>query len=210
MEDKTAADGNTITRRRSPKGERRRESILDATLEVFSSTGYNSSSMADIAKIAGITTAGVLHHFPNKLSLLMAVLERQDIETHKQISVIREEITLDGLMDYLLALMTYSAQSYALTLAFNLLNTESLAEDHPAWQWYQERYDRVHASADHEFRLLIEKGEVRADIDAKMVRTEMFAVMDGLQIQWLRRPDNVDLVASLKMYLLRLADFLRP
>ncbi|WP_208951083.1 TetR/AcrR family transcriptional regulator [Rahnella sp. ChDrAdgB13] len=214
MDDRTTDDATAVvdhvTRRRSPKGERSRGIIVDAALNIFSSTGYNNSSISDIAKIAGISTPGVLHHFPNKLSLLMAVLERQDVETREQIAAISEANTLDSMMKYLLALITYSAQSYAMTLVFNQLNTESLAEDHPAWLWYQQRYDMLHASADREFRELIDKGEVRADIDVKMVRNEIFAVMDGLQIQWLRRPGNVDLVAGFKMYLSRLTEYLRP
>ena len=64
--------------RRAPKGEKRREELLDAALQVFSLEGYSGASVAKVAAIVGISVAGVLHHFPSKISLLMGVLQRRD------------------------------------------------------------------------------------------------------------------------------------
>ncbi|MNH46770.1 hypothetical protein D3C79_1096930 [compost metagenome] len=50
---------------------------------------------------------------------------------------------------------------------------------------------------------------MRKDIDAKALATEIFAVMDGLQIQWLRAPDQVDVEAVFDAYLLRLASCIK-
>ncbi|NAT18189.1 TetR/AcrR family transcriptional regulator, partial [Pseudomonas syringae pv. actinidifoliorum] len=71
--------GTPVTRqRRAPKGEKRREELLDAALQVFSLEGYTGASVAKVAAIVGISVAGLLHHFPSKISLLMGVLERRD------------------------------------------------------------------------------------------------------------------------------------
>uniref|UniRef100_UPI0013CE7FF6 TetR/AcrR family transcriptional regulator n=1 Tax=Pseudomonas viridiflava TaxID=33069 RepID=UPI0013CE7FF6 len=65
-------------RRRAPKGDMRRKALLDAATIVFARNGYSSASMRDVATLAGITTVGLLHHFPNKEALLSALLERRD------------------------------------------------------------------------------------------------------------------------------------
>lgn len=46
--------------RRAPKGEKRREELLDAAQQVFSLEGHSGASMAQVAAIVGISVAGLL------------------------------------------------------------------------------------------------------------------------------------------------------
>ncbi len=46
--------------RRAPKGEKRREELLEAALQVFSLEGCSGGSMALMAAIVGILVAGLL------------------------------------------------------------------------------------------------------------------------------------------------------
>jgi hypothetical protein len=50
----------------------------------------------------------------------------------------------------------------------------------------------------------IEVGEIRNTIHPERIATEIISVMDGLQIQWLRSPDTVDIIACFDDYLDRL------
>lgn len=52
--------------------------ILDAAKKVFAARGFRGGSLNDVAVLAGYTRAGLLHHFPSKESLLLALLERRD------------------------------------------------------------------------------------------------------------------------------------
>lgn len=67
------------TRRRLPAGERR-EQILRAAMEVFAERGYQEASMAEIARMAGITPAVIYDHFSSKAELQITLLERQTEE----------------------------------------------------------------------------------------------------------------------------------
>lgn len=191
--------------RRAPKGEKRREELLDAALQVFSLEGYSGASMGQVASIVGISLAGLLHHFPNKISLLMGVLELRDKVNQKIADEVRsEEKSLSGLLGSLRAINRSNATAPGVVRAFTILNTESMVEGHPAWSWFQERYERIHVRLIGQFAELVEMGEVRADVDLPGLVQEILAMMDGLQIQWLRFPEKVDLVARFDSYMARI------
>lgn len=65
-------------RRRSAEASRAR--ILDSAAGAFARGGYNGASLDRIAQHAGLTTAGVLHHFASKQEVLAALLGSRDDE----------------------------------------------------------------------------------------------------------------------------------
>lgn len=191
-------------RRRAPKGEMRRAALLDAATLIFARNGYSSASMKDVAQLAGITTVGLLHHFPNKEALLHALLERRDQRVVSRFSELTMEMTLEGFIKFVRMSMSFSVQDAAECQAAMVLNTESLSEAHPAFDWYKTRFHITHQHARGHLQALIEAGEVRPDIDVKALAQEIFSVMDGVQIQWLRAPEDVDVMAVFEGYLRRL------
>ncbi len=195
--------GAGVTRqRRAPKGEKRREELLDAALQVFSLEGYTGASVAKVAAIVGISVAGLLHHFPSKISLLMGVLQRRDEVNGRIAAEVRtEENTLTGLLGGLQAINRSNATAPGVVRAFSILNTESLLDNQPAYEWFQTRYERIHAHLLKQFSELVERGEVRADVDLDVLIQQILSMMDGLQIQWLRFPERVDLVKSFDAYI---------
>lgn len=56
----------------------RRLAILDEAIQIIGEQGYRGSSINDLAKRCGLTTAGLLHHFGSKDGLLIALLEERD------------------------------------------------------------------------------------------------------------------------------------
>jgi len=59
---------------RLPRDERRAQ-LLTAALEIFSTSGYHTAAMDDIAERAGVTKPVLYQHFPSKLDLYLAVLD---------------------------------------------------------------------------------------------------------------------------------------
>lgn len=195
--------------RRAPKGEKRREELLDAALQVFSLEGYTGASMAQVAGIVGISVAGLLHHFPSKSSLLMGVLERRDEVSQRIADEVRAEKTLSGLLGSLRAINRSNATAPGVVRAFTILNAESLLDNQPAWAWFQKRYQTIHARMLGQLTELVELGEVRGDVDLPGLIQEILAMMDGLQIQWLRFPEQVDLVERFDVYIARVERAIR-
>ncbi|HWU33482.1 MAG TPA: TetR/AcrR family transcriptional regulator [Marmoricola sp.] len=54
----------------------RRQQLLGAALEVFVAQGYHGAAMDDIADRAGVSKPVLYQHFPGKLELYLALLDR--------------------------------------------------------------------------------------------------------------------------------------
>ena len=69
--------------------EDRKQMILNAAMKVFSESGYNGSSVDDIASEAGISKGAIYWHFKNKDDLFKSLLEYW---TKEQFTVFKENI----------------------------------------------------------------------------------------------------------------------
>jgi len=167
--------------------------VLGAALRAIASTGYRGSALAAIAADAGLTTTGLLHHFPSKEHLLVAVLAERDRLDGAQFQL----AGFQGLaaLDRLAELVQHNAMVPGLVQAYTVLMGESVGEDHPAREWFRERYPRRRGNIAAALRAGIESGEIRAEVDCDAVAAEIIAMMDGLQVQWVLNPDQVDMAA---------------
>ena len=68
-------DGSGESRARLPRVERRAQ-LLEAAREVFVAHGYHSAGMDDIAVRAGVSKPVLYQHFPGKLDLYLALLDK--------------------------------------------------------------------------------------------------------------------------------------
>ena len=57
------------------RSEETRTKIMDSAVKLFSSRGYNASSVDDICKEAGISKGAFYHHFESKQMLFLALLD---------------------------------------------------------------------------------------------------------------------------------------
>lgn len=62
------------------KGDDRKQRILAVAERLLARNGWRNTSLAQIAKEAGVTPAGLLHHFESKEQLLNAVLDARDAD----------------------------------------------------------------------------------------------------------------------------------
>src|SRR3954449_1536100 len=72
------SDVQTSAPRRSPRLPRtaRRVQLLAAAQEVFVAQGYHAAAMDEIAETAGVSKPVLYQHFPSKLDLYLALLDR--------------------------------------------------------------------------------------------------------------------------------------
>jgi AcrR family transcriptional regulator len=181
------------------KGRARREDIIKAAVTVYGEAGYHGSSLREIAKRVGITHAGLLYYFPTKESLLAAVLERRDVEDTE-----REQLAAPAglaVLRHFVALAEHNVNHPGIVDLYSRLAAEAISVDHPAHEYFVRHYRLARESVLGSFRALADSGELREHVDPELAGLTFIALMDGLQVQWLTTPDDVDLVGSLRFYL---------
>lgn len=183
------------------KGGRRREQILTAAVELFGEVGYRGTSLRDIAQRVGITHPGLLYHFHSKQELLSAVLARRDDSDAITFGLSDQS---EGGRDYVqrvLALAEHNSTTPGMIELFATLSAESTDPDHPAHDFFKQRYDKVVASFQTMFDQLAAEGQLRDGIDTDGLGVLFTALMDGLQVQWLYSPDAVKVPDLLRTHL---------
>ncbi|WP_285729243.1 TetR/AcrR family transcriptional regulator [Nocardiopsis sp. ATB16-24] len=173
----------------------RREQILRTAADAFASQGFHNTSLADIAAMLDITPAGVLHHFGSKTDLLTAVLELRDDD---------EPAPSGGrMLDHLVTTAERNASRPGATRLYTVLSAESATDDHPAQEWFRDRYTVLRGQIEEAVLERLgpghreEAGTPGPDghTPARAAATAIIAVMDGLQVQWLLDSEAVDMAA---------------
>jgi AcrR family transcriptional regulator len=67
------------------------ENILSAAHRLFVQQGYTATSMRQVAEAAGIGKATIYHHFPDKQSILAALLGRNIARMDEALQLVRAE-----------------------------------------------------------------------------------------------------------------------
>lgn len=181
-----------------PKGIARREAIVAVATDYFGRVGYQGATMLQIAAACEISRAGLLHHFPTKESLLEAVLARRDEVDHERTTVASP--TEDGLaaLVSLVATAELNATKPTIVNLFAVLSAEAGDPGHPAHDYFVRRYQRSRASLREALEQARAYGHLASEVDPEDLATEIIAVMDGLQVQWLLAPDQIDMAALLR------------
>lgn len=165
----TATDAPTP--RRYANGVARRGSILDAAQSLLVDSGFGGMTMRRIAAAAGLSTPGLLRHFADKDAVLFALIERFEAR-----------FTGADAIDPV-ALAQRNAATPGYVELFTRLAGEATAAAHPAHAYFRDRYERLRG---YEMRTLSPDDAAR-----------FLAGWDGLQLQSLYAPTEVDVVAHL-------------
>lgn len=181
------------------RGVQRRRQIVAAAATVFAELGYSGGSIRTIAERVGSSPATLLQHFGSKEGLLAAVLE--DWGSRSRPAQVSEETGINW-FTRLPTVMQYNIENRGLVQLFVTMASEASNPEHPAYDFIKQRYDTIVDEVTAHFREAIEAGQFRSMTDAEITaetRT-LFAVMDGLELQWLVDP-TVDLAGIFGRYL---------
>ncbi|MFD4510219.1 TetR/AcrR family transcriptional regulator [Streptomyces sp. NPDC058457] len=186
-------------RLRLPAAQRRRQ-IVEVTRRLIAERGFWGLSMQDVADGCGLTVQGLLHHVGSKDGLLASVLEHAEIEDALQLAVQLgtgdSDLTGDpvdgtapGVVDLpqvCAAIVRRNAVQPEIVRLHAVLAAESLEPRHPAHAYFLARHRRALAALSELAKPLSR--------DPESLARQILATMDGLELQWLRDPDNADLV----------------
>jgi len=173
----------------------------------FGRRGYEGARLVDIAADAGVTDAGLLHHFPTKKALFQAVVERRDA-TYVNMwdpNIVTTRQMLDAFVESVRA----TASDRDLARFRRTLSAAALLEGHPAEGHLAHRLEQALAGLVPFLEGCRDRGELRADLDAQQVVLEVLAMNSGLRELWLQLPEQVDYPGALTKAIDRIYERIR-
>ncbi|AYE97740.1 TetR/AcrR family transcriptional regulator [Mycobacterium paragordonae] len=186
------------------KGEDRKQRILEVAQRLLSRNGWRSTTLAQIAREAGVTPAGLLHHFESKEQLLHAVLDERDLDddTHSDRG--------GDLLGEIAQVADRFNRQPELVGTFTVLLVENLAPDAPLHDRLVNRQRAATEIVAAGIRRGQAAGRYRADIDPAVKAVEILAFVHGMEMTWLLDP-SIPLTEVFKEYAETLArDFSPP
>jgi AcrR family transcriptional regulator len=174
------------------KGRERREEIVEAAMALFAAHGYRGTTIAQVAERVGMSDAGLLHHFPSKEHLLLAVLAHREERDIERMRSARADSATP--LDALIELCRRNAANPHIVQLFTVIAAESLDGAHPGHDAFVTRYRERRRGAARGLARAQADGHLRADVDVDRLAAQVLAMYDGLQLQWLRDPEEVDMV----------------
>ncbi|MFT4217075.1 MAG: TetR/AcrR family transcriptional regulator [Micropruina sp.] len=179
-------------------GRLRREQIVTAATELFSRVGYRHATVLELAQAAGISRTGLLHHFGSKEALLEAVLQRRDAEDAARFDLAAGDQTGLTALAALVELASYNASRPQLVALFAVLSAEASDPDHPAHDYFVQRYRRTVDTVRRSLTRAGEAGLLAPRVEPTRQARAIVALMDGLQVQWLLSPGDVDMADEIR------------
>jgi AcrR family transcriptional regulator len=188
--------------RRGPYGKSAltRRSILDAAATALQAHGYRGASLRKIGELAGIDQSSIMHYFASKEELMLAVLE----DAERQSAEFSNAHLLRGLADVpasMIDLARENTDHSSAIVTFALLEAEAAAPEHPLHGYFRERGERRRSGLAAWFRLAADAGLLRPGVDPELAATSFLALWQGIEIQWLNAPEDLDVVRHLEHYL---------
>lgn len=176
-------------RGRYAKGEERREEILEAAFTVLARDGYRGASLGQIGRSIGIESAHIVYYFGTRDDLLQEVLRRWD-QGHL------EDLDDASPLDTWMRTVRRNQTSPGLVQLYTIYAAEAVEPEHPAHEYFLQRFTFVQNLLVDAITQLQEAGSVDPTIDATRVASRLVSLSDGLQVRWLV-DRSVDMVRSL-------------
>jgi AcrR family transcriptional regulator len=185
------------------KGEDRRQRILEVAQRLLTRNGWRATTLGQIAREAGVSPAGLLHHFESKEQLLHAVLEARDTYDDANAD------TGGDVVEELERIPARFRRAPELIGTFVVLLIENLDPDAPLHDRLLDRYQRAIDIVAEGIRRGQRSGEYRTDIDPVVKAVEIVAFVNGMETSWLLDP-SIPVADVFKEYASSLARQLSP
>jgi AcrR family transcriptional regulator len=177
--------------------------IVDVAIELFGSRGLRGTSIAAVAERAGLTDAGLLHHFRSKADLIDAVVVRS---AQLQTDRMRDYVAPGGLeaIRRMAAWGEVMEETPELVAVQIVLSTDAILDGSTVRQALERRNASVVALARGLIDEGIARGEIRPDADAEWEARSLISFLDGIRLQWLYSGRELPIAALTRRYVVEL------
>ena len=163
----------------------RLDELLHVVVEQFNARGYDATSMEDLARATGLTKSSIYHHVSGKEELLRLAVARA---VDALFAVLDEPASVQGpavaRLEHVVrrSVAVLAAQLPYVTLLLRVRGNTG------AERWALERRREFDARLADIVRAAIDEGDVRADLDPRLVTRLLFGAVNSIA-EWFR-PDG--------------------
>lgn len=161
----------------------RRARILETAMAIIDSEGHQGLTMRHLARECGMTAPGLMHYFPTMPTLVVAVVDHRDVRDTAVLTIPTPgpgatRRILGEIVDNIVA-RPKAAELFA------IVEAQAIDPRHVGHDYFRERAVRL---VDTFFPLFAAEFA-----HPRELALQLFAIMDGLQLNWLRDRDAFDL-----------------
>jgi TetR/AcrR family transcriptional regulator, fatty acid metabolism regulator protein len=171
----------------------RRESIIQAAIEVFSQKDFKTASISEIAQKAGVANGTIYQYFRNKEDLFFAIPVEKTNEFRSQMELHLEGIS--GAFNKIRKFVWYflyffkTNPEYGRILILEMRVSKSFVKT--------ETYDFLKQSVSQVMKIIIEgqnEGVIRQDTDIFVLRHLILGTLEHMVSRWLLKDEKYDLL----------------
>ena len=188
-----------MVRRTKEEAQATRSHILDTAELVFEERGVSGTSLAEIAKAAGLTRGAIYWHFTDKADLFNAMMERVTLpleETDETCGFKGADITLAqmraGFVDMLRKVMTEPQLRRVFDIAMQ--KVEYVGEMVAVRERHLAMRNGCLTDMERALKRAVRAGEVPKGTAPRHAAIGMIALFDGLLMNWMLDRDGFDLL----------------
>lgn len=170
------------------RGQRTKRAIREAAVEVALRVGPARTTLAKVAREAGVSNGAVHYHFGSIGDLFIDVLRARDVELTPPLRTLIDVGGLEGL-GTLPVVGAYNAQHPKTARLHSLLMADAIDPDHFAHRWFRHRQPVMRTMLERAVTLGQERGEIREEVDAERVGATILAFMDGITLEFALDPE---------------------
>jgi len=179
-----------------------RDFIIDEAYKLFLNHSYEAVSISMISDAIGFTKGALYHHFGNKEELYRAVIDK-----HFPITSVKVDVENVSLEEYTSACIKHTHKILKAIFGrgkeFIPVNYLSLIADcFRHYEGFSENTTRVIEVAINDVEIIlgnaIKRGEIRSDINVKVVALQYFSVSSGMAGDLIRNSSVESAIKSLK------------
>jgi len=181
-----------------------RETLLKTALSVFSANGYSATTLEDIASEAGLTRGAIYWHFGSKAELYNTLLQQFSARG----AIIAEQAIAEGgsVLEVLRRVfvrqmvLVEEDEEVRAVVELALFKMELSPELESGRQQQIRSGKQLIAQIADAVQQGIERGELRADLDAADIARAFLAFQNGAIQLWLVAPEAFSLKASAEAF----------
>ncbi len=185
---------NKLVRRTKDEALETRHRILDVAERVFSERGVTRTSLADIAKAAGVTRGAVYWHFNDKADLFCSMFARVTMPMESPACQTDHRAAADPLAsirNMMIGILRRTSEDPQARRVFHVVfhKCEHVDEMKPVWRRINEMRASCLLRIEEGLRAAVAKGQLPRTLDARRAAFGLRALLDGLISNWVMDPD---------------------